>query len=194
MRSTYIRLGLLPYTTVAVSTRPPTGSSSARRRCSPQGQSSGSGVAALAENFLTAGGWGGRWAHWVAWCGGGQVAAAVAVGRGWLRLCCVSCCSSTSGLLMSLLCRSLTWVRPVLGQGDDMPVVATTGAWRCRKCSSSGCGRPCICSDVGSRAQRRSLRFSNCAGRRHLCRDAEAVSLVLLRKPLRFSSCSTLRR
>ena len=30
----------------------------------------------------------------------------------------------------------------VLRQGGDMPVVSTTGAWRCRKCSSCGCGRP----------------------------------------------------
>ena len=102
-----------PHTTVAVSTRPPTGSTSARRRCFPQGQSSGSGVEAPAENFLMAGGEGGRWAHSVGRCGGGGVAAAVAAGRAG----CVSCCSSSTWWSMSLLFRSSTWVRPVLGQG-----------------------------------------------------------------------------
>ena len=43
---------------------------------------------------------------------------------------------------MSSLCRSSTWVRPVLGQGGDLPVVVTTGPGRCRRCSSCGCGRP----------------------------------------------------
>ena len=56
--------------TVAVSTRPPTSSTSAMRRCSRAESSSGSGMEAPAENFLKGGG--GRWAHWVGAVGRGE--------------------------------------------------------------------------------------------------------------------------
>ena len=39
----------------------------------------------------------------------------------------------------------------VHGQGGDMPVVATTGAWRCLRCSSCGCDVPVIMQLLGSR-------------------------------------------
>ena len=82
-------------------------------------------------------------------CGGSGVAVAVAAaGRGWLRLCCVSCSSSTLWS-MSLLCRSWFGVLPVFvqdrGYGPDSAArgvpqlqfldkvvyarVAMTGAW-----------------------------------------------------------------
>ena len=63
--------GELSYTTVAVSTRPPTGSSSARRRCSPRRQVLAR-VEAPAENFLRAGEADGLtgWGVAVAGCGG----------------------------------------------------------------------------------------------------------------------------
>ena len=41
------------------------------------------------------------------------------------------------------LLRRLVREGAFLVQGGDMRVVATTGAWRYRRCSSCGCGRPC---------------------------------------------------
>ena len=45
--------------------------------------------------------------------------------------------------LWSRQCSPWSSAVAVLGQGGDMPVVSTTGARRCRRCSSCGCGRPC---------------------------------------------------
>ena len=116
---------------------------------------SGSGVEAPAENFFDLRGGADGLTGW-----GGVVVAGLrrrcGGGAGWLRLCCVSCSSST-WWSMSLLCRSSMWVSSfwtrlpcpllcktgfwsrqcspwcpaaaVLGQGGDMPVVATTGAF-----------------------------------------------------------------
>ena len=60
--------------------------------------------------------------------------------------CCDDRCLRVQFLAKVLTCpllRRLVHEGAVLEQGGDMPVVATTGAWRCRRCSFCGCGRSC---------------------------------------------------
>ena len=153
--NSYIRLGLVTYTTIAASWRPPS--------CWAVDAEPGTLVARAKVG-----------------CGSvkkGQVGGAVAGSRRlwWggavLAAFCCALCSSSTLWSMSLLCRSCFGVLPViaqdreygpdsaargvpqlhfldkvltcpllrrlvhegavLGQGCDMPVVATTGAWRC---------------------------------------------------------------
>ena len=70
--------------------------------------------------------------------------------------------------LWSRQCSPWSSAVAVLGQGGDMPVVSTTGAWRCRRCSSCGCGRPCDyaatsgLANSGDASSRRLRTFQLC--------------------------------